>query len=133
MSALEQNQQKLSGFLSQLQSTGIKNRIAGRDVDGSGGIFQSTSPVDKSLICDVAHGTSADIDSAAQAASNSFASWRDMPAAERRKILIKVAEGIEARAEEIALCECWDTDRPCVLCPKRLCVAQRIFATLQIR
>jgi len=38
-----------------------------------------------------------------------FPVWRDMPATERRKLLIKVAEGIEARAEEIALCECWDT------------------------
>ena len=35
--------------------------------------------------------------------------WRDMPALERKKILIRIAEGIEARAEEIALCECWDT------------------------
>ena len=32
-----------------------------------------------------------------------------MPALERKKILIRVAEGIEARATEIALCECWDT------------------------
>jgi len=109
LSALELNQQKLSGFLSRLQTTGIKNRVAGQDVDGSGGVFQSTSPVDKSFICDVAKGTASDIDAAAQSAANAFAAWRDMPATERRKILIKVAEGIEARAEEIALCECWDT------------------------
>ena len=32
-----------------------------------------------------------------------------MPAKERKAILIRVAEAIEARAEEIALCECWDT------------------------
>ena len=32
-----------------------------------------------------------------------------MPAKQRKSILIKIAEGIEARAEEIALCECWDT------------------------
>jgi 5-carboxymethyl-2-hydroxymuconic-semialdehyde dehydrogenase len=32
-----------------------------------------------------------------------------MPAKQRKAILIKIAEGIEARAEEIALCECWDT------------------------
>ena len=51
----------------------------------------------------------ADIDAAANAASDAFAMWRDMPALERKKILIRIAEGIEARAEEIALCECWDT------------------------
>jgi 5-carboxymethyl-2-hydroxymuconic-semialdehyde dehydrogenase len=65
--------------------------------------------VDKSVVCAVAHGTAADIDVAARAAKAAFPAWRDMPALERKKILIRVAEGIEARAEEIALCECWDT------------------------
>lgn len=109
MTALGDNIKKLDGYLSRFRSTGIKNRIAGQDVSGSGGVFQNTSPVDKSVICDVAHGTAEDIDRAANAAGDAFAAWRDMPALERKKILIKVAEGIEARAEEIALCECWDT------------------------
>lgn len=109
MSALEDNIGKLDGYLERFRSAGIQNRIAGKDVAGSAGTFQSTSPVDKSLICDVAHGNANDIDAAANAASAAFASWRDMPALERRKILLNVAAGIEARAEEIALCECWDT------------------------
>jgi len=109
MSTLDQNTDKLGGYLQQFKKSGIPNRIAGKDVPGSGGVFESTSPVDKSVICDVAHGTAADIDTAASAAAENFPVWRDMPATERRKILIKVAEGIEARAEEIALCECWDT------------------------
>jgi 5-carboxymethyl-2-hydroxymuconic-semialdehyde dehydrogenase len=109
MTALDDNIKKLMGYLDRFRTTGIQNRIAGKDVAGSGGVFQTTSPVDKSVICDVAHGTADDIDKAAQAASDAFAGWRDMPALERKKILIKVAEGIEARAEEIALCECWDT------------------------
>jgi len=92
-----------------LHSSGIQNRINGRDVGGSGGVFQSTSPVDKSFICDVAHGTEEDIAAAAVAATDAFKQWRDMPAAERRKILIRIADGIEARAKEIAVCECWDT------------------------
>ena len=104
-------EKELSGVSAEkiFQKTGIKNRIAGEDQDGSAGVFQSISPVDKSVICDVAHGTAEDIDTAAQAAHNAFADWRDMPATERRGILLKVADGIEARAEEIALCECWDT------------------------
>ena len=109
MTALENNITKLNGYLERFRDTGIRNRIAGKDVDGSEGVFQTTSPVDKSLICDVAHGAAADIDAAASAASDAFAMWRDMPALERKKILIRIAEGIEARAEEIALCECWDT------------------------
>ncbi len=109
MSALEQNLDKLNGYLAAFKATGIPNRIAGNDTAGGGGVFQSTSPIDKSVICDVAHGTAGDIDTAAKAAADAFPEWRNMPATQRRKILIKVAEGIEARAEEIALCECWDT------------------------
>ncbi len=109
MTALAQNTEKLQGFLTRFQRDGIKNRIAGEDRDGSGGSFVNASPVDKSVICDVARGNGSDIDAAAQAASDAFAGWRDMPATERRRVLIRIAEGIEARAEEIALCECWDT------------------------
>ena len=109
MTALNDNIAKLDGFLERFRRTGILNRIAGQDVEGRGGVFQSTSPVDRSLICDVAHGTADDIDAAAHAAHDAFTGWRDMPALERKKILIRIAEGIEARAEEIALCECWDT------------------------
>ncbi len=109
MSALDTNIQKLAGILERFKETGVKNRIAGEDRDGAAGVFQSTSPVDKSVICDVAHGTADDIDAAAKAAHSAFAEWRDMPATQRRQILINVADAIEARAEEIALCECWDT------------------------
>ncbi|SFM57279.1 5-carboxymethyl-2-hydroxymuconate semialdehyde dehydrogenase [Shimia aestuarii] len=109
MAVLEQNVDKLQGYLARFREGGIANRIAGADRAGGAGVFQTCSPVDRSVICDVAHGTRDDIDAAAQAASDVFADWRDMPATERRKILINVAEAIEARAEEIALCECWDT------------------------
>jgi len=109
MSKLDDNIAKLDGYLARFRKSGIQNRIAGQDVAGGDGTFQDTSPVDKSLICDVALGNSADIDTAANAASDAFAAWRDMPALERKKILIRIAEAIEARAEEIALCECWDT------------------------
>ncbi len=109
MSAFEDNLAKLDGYLARFRQDGILNRIAGEDRAGSNGVFQSISPVDRSVICDVAHGSAADIDTAANAAAEAFPAWRDMPATERRKILIRVAEAIEARAEEIALCECWDT------------------------
>ncbi|MCB1357975.1 MAG: 5-carboxymethyl-2-hydroxymuconate semialdehyde dehydrogenase [Maritimibacter sp.] len=109
MSALEQNIEKLSGYLARFKQTGIRNRIGGEDRDGEGGTFATISPVDKSVTCDVARGTEADVDAAAKAASDAFPAWRDMPATERKRILMNVADAIEARAEEIALCECWDT------------------------
>ncbi|WP_432450213.1 5-carboxymethyl-2-hydroxymuconate semialdehyde dehydrogenase [Aliiroseovarius marinus] len=109
MSALDSNIAKLTSYLDRFKNGGIQNRIAGTDHAGAGGTFQTTSPVDKSVICDVARGTEADIDAAANAAHDAFPAWRDMPATERRRILLNVADAIEARAEEIALCECWDT------------------------
>ncbi|WP_319826535.1 5-carboxymethyl-2-hydroxymuconate semialdehyde dehydrogenase [Thalassovita sp.] len=109
MSTLDQNLEKLTGYLARFRETGIMNRIAGQDRPGAAGVFRTVSPVDKSVICDVAHSTQADVDTAAEAAAAAFPAWRDMPATERRKILLRVADAIEARAEEIALCECWDT------------------------
>ena len=109
MSVLDENITKLESYLARFKKSGIMNRIAGIDEMGAGGMFKTISPVDKTVICEVAHGTAEDMDKAASAAHNAFAQWRDMPATERRKILIRIAEGIEARAEEIALCECWDT------------------------
>ncbi|MDB9965108.1 5-carboxymethyl-2-hydroxymuconate semialdehyde dehydrogenase [Planktomarina temperata] len=109
MSALEQNIEKLNGHLARFQRSGILHRIAGTDHAGGGGVFETLSPVDKSKICQVARGDAGDIDKAAKAAKAAFPAWRDMSAKQRKAILIKIAEGIEARAEEIALCECWDT------------------------
>ena len=109
MSVLNENITKLESYLARFKKSGIMNRIAGIDEMGAGGMFKTISPVDKTVICEVAHGTAQDIDKAASAAHNAFAQWRDMPATERRKILVRIAEGIEERAEEIALCECWDT------------------------
>ncbi|MDO7700027.1 MAG: 5-carboxymethyl-2-hydroxymuconate semialdehyde dehydrogenase, partial [Planktomarina temperata] len=53
MSALEQNIEKLNGHLARFQRSGILHRIAGADHAGGGGVFQTLSPVDKSIICQV--------------------------------------------------------------------------------
>ncbi|THD72079.1 5-carboxymethyl-2-hydroxymuconate semialdehyde dehydrogenase [Thalassobius vesicularis] len=110
MSDLQNNLDKLGGYLARFKETGVLNRIGGQDVPAaSGKTFANHSPVDETYICDVAKSDGTDIDAAAQAAKAAFPAWRDMPATERKKILHKIADGIVARAEEIALCECWDT------------------------
>jgi len=109
MTALEDNAEKLDEYLERFRSGGIANRIAGKDWTGSAGTFETRSPVDESLICEVARGDASDIGQAAEAAAAAFPGWRDMPATRRREILLDIAAAIEARAEEIALCECWDT------------------------
>ena len=106
---LSDNLEALDGHLERFRTDGVPNRIGGKDLDGSGGTFATDSPVDKNRICDVALGTSKDIDAAARAAHDAFPAWRDLPAKDRKAVLIRIAEAIETRAEEIALCECWDT------------------------
>ncbi|TLP68859.1 5-carboxymethyl-2-hydroxymuconate semialdehyde dehydrogenase [Parasedimentitalea maritima] len=110
MTELTSNIAKLNGYLERFRKNGIQNLIGGESRAAlSGKTFETVSPTDKSVICQVSHGGAADIDAAAQAAKDAFPAWRDMPALQRKKILIRIAEGIEARAEEIAFCECWDT------------------------
>ena len=110
MSDLHSNLQKLDGYLARFRQTGILNQIGGDARPALGGdTFDTRSPVDESLICKVAKGGAADIDAAARAAKEAFPAWRDMAAPERKKILHQIADKITERAEEIALCECWDT------------------------
>lgn len=113
MTGLAQNLAKLHDYLARYREHGIKNIINGQDCDAhSGATFETFSPTDESLICSVAKGEQADIDAAAAAAKDAFPAWRDMPANDRKKILHKIADAIVARADEIALCESWDTGQP---------------------
>ena len=110
MSELDQNITKLHAYLARFRESGILNQIGDKALSArSGATFNTHSPVDESLICSVAKGDASDIDAAAKAAQVAFPAWRDIPATERKKILHAIADGIVARAEEIALCECWDT------------------------
>ena len=113
MSDLDSNLVKLDGYLDRFRDGGVLNHIAGKACQASGdATFETRSPVDDSLICNVARSSAQDVDNAARAARDAFPAWRDMPASERRKILHRIADLIVERAEEIALCECWDTGQP---------------------
>lgn len=110
MSVLEANLEKWKTYFSRYKEGGVLNRIGGQDcVALSGETFESISPADGKVLCSVAKGAEVDIDKAAQAAKDAFPAWRDMPMVERKKILHKVADAIEERAEEIAFLECMDT------------------------
>lgn len=110
MSDLDKNLTTLHGHLNRFADTGILNQINGQPLPAqSGDWFDTHSPVDETHIARVARSGAADIDAAARAAADAFPAWRDMAGTERKKILHAIADGIVARAEEIALCECWDT------------------------
>ena len=109
MSDLATHQAKLAPLLKR-QSGGIENLINGASVPAaSGATFVTTSPVDGSHIANVARSGAADVDAAAKAAKAAFPAWAAMDGAARKKLLHKIADLIVERAEEIALCECWDT------------------------
>ncbi|MFV1875519.1 5-carboxymethyl-2-hydroxymuconate semialdehyde dehydrogenase [Nioella sp.] len=110
MTDLATHQAKLAGYLARFRDTGVLNQIGGDARPAvSGATFDNHSPVDESFICRVARSGAEDVDAAARAAKAAFPAWRDLPATERKAILHRIADGIVARAEEIALCECWDT------------------------
>lgn len=108
--SLEENLKKASGYLQRFRDAPLPNQIGGQAVPAkSGETFETISPVDLQPLGQVAKGAAADIDAAAQAATEAFAEWSTKPGAERRKILHAVADAIVARAEEIAFVECMDT------------------------
>src|ERR1700722_2917366 len=104
------NRDRVVPLLAKLKADGIGHIIDGKIVPSiSGATFEAKSPVDGAVLANVARGNAEDIDRAATAASQAFKAWRDMPAAMRRKLLHRVADAIEDRADDIAVLECIDT------------------------
>ncbi len=110
MSKLDENLGKASAWLARFREQGVLNRIGGELVPASdGATFETISPIDLQPLARVAHGKADDIDRAAKAAKAAFPAWAAMPGETRKKLLHKLADAIEARAEEIAFVECMDT------------------------
>ncbi len=111
--ALQSNLAKRDALLTRFADTGVQNHIAGESVPAeSGETLETVTPVDGSPIATLARGNAEDIDRAATAAAGAFPAWRDMPGNDRKALLHRIADGIEARAEEIAILESWDTGQP---------------------
>jgi len=108
MSSLNENLTRLAGHLERFRADGIPNLIDGQDVPAKT-TFDTRSPMDETLIAQVARGDASDIDRAAKAAKAAFPAWAAMAGKDRKALLHKIADAIVARADEIALCECWDT------------------------
>src|SRR5436305_11628983 len=104
------NRERATPLLEKLKAEGIGHIIHGRIVPSiSGDTFETKSPVDNAVLASIARGNAEDIDRAAIAAAQAFKAWRDMPAAMRKKLLHRVADAIEDRADDIAVLECIDT------------------------
>ncbi|MDB5827808.1 MAG: putative aldehyde dehydrogenase, partial [Variovorax sp.] len=87
--------------------------IDGRFVDAeSGETLATLNPHDNSTIAHVALAGKADVDKAVLAAKRAFPAWSRMAAADRGRILLKLADLIEANGEELARLESLDTGHP---------------------
>lgn len=110
MSDLNDNIARAQAYMQRFREQGVLNHINGESVPAdSGKTFETLSPVDLNPLANVAKGGASDVDRAVEAAQEAFKTWSKTPGKQRREILIKVAEAIEARAEEIAFTECMDT------------------------
>jgi acyl-CoA reductase-like NAD-dependent aldehyde dehydrogenase len=60
------------------------------------------NPAKRKPVAEVPRGNAADVERAVAAATKAYADWRKVPPRERGKALLKIAEALQARAEEIA-------------------------------
>ncbi len=74
----------------------------------SAATFADVSPIDEAEIAQVSAGGAAEVDAAVAAARAAFPGWAGMPVAERSALLRRVADGVEARVEELSRVETRD-------------------------
>src|ERR1700730_5364351 len=79
-----------------------------------GRTFATLAPATGREIAEVAHGGAEDVERAVAAAREAFSQgpWASLPAAARERLMLALAEAIEARAEEIAQIESLDNGKP---------------------
>jgi 5-carboxymethyl-2-hydroxymuconic-semialdehyde dehydrogenase len=107
------NREQALRHVARLTSGPLGHFVDGSPTAGNGG--ESLDVLDPStgkVIGQVVAGTAEDVDAAAAAARRAFPSWSRTSGNKRRDVLHVIADGIEKRAEEIALVESLDTGQP---------------------
>ncbi|MED0678023.1 5-carboxymethyl-2-hydroxymuconate semialdehyde dehydrogenase [Aneurinibacillus thermoaerophilus] len=93
----------------------VPHYIGGKFVEGtSGKLFQNMNPATNETLNEVAEGKAEDIHLAVQAARQAFdeGPWRTMGVAKRLEYIVRIADLIEANAEELSYLESLDTGLP---------------------
>ena len=94
----------------------LQNFINGQLVDGSSGeITTLVNPVTGEGYATAPKSNAADVDKAMKAASDAFVEWRDSTPSERQRALLKIADALESRAEELVAIESQNTGKPIAL------------------
>ena len=68
----------------------------------SGATLTVENPARRSLIASIPRGAKEDVDRAVQAAHRAFPGWSKIPPRQRGRLLLRIAEAMEARIEELA-------------------------------
>jgi acyl-CoA reductase-like NAD-dependent aldehyde dehydrogenase len=77
--------------------------INGKWVDSaSGAVLAVENPAKRSTIASVPRGGAEDVDRAVLAAEAAFPAWRNVPPRQRGRLLLRIAEALEVRIEELA-------------------------------
>src|SRR5580704_2960508 len=106
---------KSSDGLDFLRRSPTKLLIGGKWVaPKSGKTFETINPANEEVLAVVAEGDKADIDEAVKAARKAFeeGKWPSMGPHQRTRVLLKIAELIEAHADELATLETLDHGVP---------------------
>jgi betaine-aldehyde dehydrogenase len=91
----------------------LQNFINGKSVPGSSGeVTQLINPATGEVYATAPKSNAADVDAAMKAASDAFVLWRDSTPSERQRALLKIADALESRADEIIAIECRNTGKP---------------------
>jgi betaine-aldehyde dehydrogenase len=91
----------------------LRNFINGASVEPTdGGYSDLIDPSTGEVFASAPVSGTADVDAAFSAASAAFETWRDTTPAERQRALLKIADAIEARADELIDAECRNTGKP---------------------
>lgn len=109
---LQENIGKAAAYLARFKENTLGHYINGEWTLGSGETFDNTTPFDQSFLGKVAAATEDDVNAACEAAAAAAAGWAATPGAERRKILHRLGDELEKRAEEIAMVESMDCGQP---------------------
>jgi len=78
----------------------------------SGQYFENVTPVTGQVLCEIARSNAADVDRALDAAHAAKKMWGKTSAAERGRMLEKIAQRIEENLEMLATVETWDNGKP---------------------
>src|SRR3954447_21716223 len=89
------------------------NFIGGQWVEPvAGRYFENVSPINGRMICEVARSDAADIHKALDAAHAAKEAWGRTSAAERARILNRMADRIEENLDLVARADTWDNGKP---------------------